>query len=374
MRILHIGKYFPPVPGGIENFLYDLTRTQKEIGWDPVVLVHNIDPFRKTVHELVDGVEVIRAASMGSVLYTPVSPVFPVRLKKLLKRKPDLIHVHMPNPSAFWVLAQARDVPIVVHWHSDIVAQASERALRTAYRFYHYFEKKFLDRAAAVIVTSADYLNSSPVLGSYRGKCHVIPLGLDTNRLECCRSDPEKRGRFLIFSAGRFTAYKGFEYLIRAMKEVPDSLLVIAGDGKLFGDMLRLVRCSNLEERVRLTGHVDSRRLYGLMNECDVFCLPSIERTEAFGLVLIEAMSFGKPLITTEIPGSGVNWVNQEGITGLHVPLRDSRTLAESITSLRENHAMRRRMGLNALKRFEENFNIEDTAHKLQRVYESIVQ
>ena len=359
--------------GGIENFLHDLTIAQKEMGAEPVVLVHNLEPFRKTARETWEDVEVIRAASFGSALYTPISPVFPFWLRKLFKHKPDLIHVHMPNPSAFWLLNMAQDVPVVIHWHSDVIAQASERALKTAYHFYHLFEKMLLDKAAAVIATSRDYLDSSPVLKDYVHKCHVIPLGLNPDRLKCYGSSFKKGKKFLIFSAGRFAGYKGFEYLIQSMKDIPDSLLVIAGEGKFFRDSLRLIDDLELGNRIKLTGYVSPGELCGLMNKCDVFCLPSVERTEAFGLVLLEAMYFAKPLVTTKIPGSGVNWVNQAGVTGLHVPPRDSIALAGAIKTLRNNDTLRQRMGINSVNRFNENFHITKVAEKIHQIYKYLV-
>jgi len=381
LKILHLGKYFPPVVGGIENFLYDLVKAQKSSGVEPLVLVHNEKPFHSTLRQLTEGVEITRSASFGSVLYTPVSPSFPFSLGAYLQKKPDIVHVHMPNPSAFWLLLHQVEAPIVIHWHSDVVAHRTEGALKLAYRLYRIFEKMLLERAQAVIVTSENYLSSSKVLEDYRGKCHVISLGIDPRRMEPVRpasSDSDELlartgGRFTVLSAGRFTPYKGFEYLIKAMQEVEDSLLIVAGNGKLFKNMLRLVHDLGLQEKVELVGHVSTRRLHELMSSCHAFCLPSIERTEAFGLVLVEAMFYAKPLITTDIPGSGVSWVNQKGITGLHVPLADAHAMAQAINYLRDQTGLRKKMGENARSRFEEKFDIKFVNQQILSLYESLI-
>ncbi len=375
-RILHIGKFFPPATGGIENFLYDLSKYQALSNLKVSVLVHNHQKSRRKHSDTNQfGVRIFRIPTIGNLLYAPISPTFVPALKKITKlENPDIIHIHMPNLSALAVLFTNPTIPLVVHWHSDITTSDENKMFKCAYRyFYKFFERMLLNRARAVIVTSEPYLKSSKPLKSFRHKCKVIPLGLDPNRLEIAGNFRHlKHNEFFVMSAGRFTYYKGFQYLIRAAGIFSKGKIVISGGGQLLHELKCMVDELGLKNRVKLPGELPPHKLYGLMRNCSVFCLPSIERTEAFGLVLLEAMHFGKPLITTRIEGSGVTWVNKNGVTGIHVSPKNEFELAGAIDFLYQNPEIRKLYGANAKSRVRELFHIQKVTEQIKELYDSI--
>ena len=376
MRVLHVGKFFHPYRGGIENFLLDLALELKRSGIVSSILAHHERPLRRTQNEILDGLEILRTLSLGQILYAPIAPSFGRHLSRLIRGfKPDLLHIHVPNISAFFVLAAQKRPPYIVHWHADVVPSIIDRRLRLFYPPYSLLEKALLKNAEAIIVTSQAYLDASPPLVPFQHKCHVVPLGLDPARLCCLEqtgispASTKSPHRFTVMCAGRFTYYKGFQFLIEAAQQVPEARFILAGEGPLRKRMMEKVALLGLKDRVFLPGLLSDHELHLLIAGCDVFCLPSIERTEAFGLVLLEAMAFGKALVTTDIEGSGVNWVNQDGITGLVVRPRDSEAIADAIKRLAREPHLRRSMGDKARKRFAELFHIRKVTQEVISIY-----
>jgi glycosyltransferase involved in cell wall biosynthesis len=377
LKILHIAKFYPPEPGGIENFVSDLAEEQAKKGHEVLVLAHQSGFGLPTDWKRRGKVEVGRVRSFGQAAYVPVAPEFSIELYKVQNRfRPDLVHAHMPNASAFWLLFAKLRVPLILHWHSDVVPSRLDRKMAVLYPFYRQWESLLLKQAARVITTSDAYFRSSEALRPYQKKCRTIPLGMNPQRVRQARrgcSDREDE-TLKVLSVGRFAYYKGFEYLVRAAESVPEARFILVGDGPRRPAIEREISRKNLTERVLLPGKVDAVRLNAYLAECDIFCLPSIERTEAFGLVLLEAMSLGKPLVTTAIEGSGVTEVNRHGISGLLVPPEDAQALAEAIHRLRKNQRERKEMGKRAGNRFASRFHIQEVASKINGVYEAALE
>ncbi|MCF8129423.1 MAG: glycosyltransferase, partial [Deltaproteobacteria bacterium] len=331
MRILHIGKYYPPYAGGMEIFLGDLLRSLQKNGLAVAGLVHHQD--RSSSKETIDGIPIFRASSLGQVLYTPVSLSFPLLLRKMIRSfRPHLLHLHFPNPSTFWCLAlrEARALPWVIQWQSDVVPSTIDRRLQPAYRCYRPLEQQMLKRAKKILVASKPYLIHSNPLKPWISKCAVVPLGVDPGRLPWPEATALQLadkswqpGRLRVLAVGRLTYYKGFDVLINATAKTKGITVQIVGDGNLAADLQRAIRQKNLKNRVRLRGGLSNEILQALFATCHVFCLPSLERTEAFGVVLLEAMRYGKPIVASDIPGSGPGWVVREGYCGWLVPPGD---------------------------------------------------
>ena len=171
-KVLHIGKYYPPFMGGIENFMQILLAEQVKQGCIVKTIVHNHQPpsplYKNSLEiEIIDDVEIIRVPTYGRLLFSPVSPLFPYYLQQTIKSfQPDILHIHMPNTSAFWLLLNtlAKQIPWVIHWHSDVVASEHDKLLAIAYPFYKPFETALLKTAKAIITTSPDYLGLSKPL------------------------------------------------------------------------------------------------------------------------------------------------------------------------------------------------------------------
>ncbi len=383
MKILHIGKYYPPFKGGMENFLEDLVREQAGRGHEVKVLCHQHEKGRPTESvKAMPGLEVTRAKIKGVLAYAPLAPDFHNHLFELLNIfQPEVIHIHMPNLSAFWLLRTRKLPRMVIHWHSDVVSSGNDWKLRTLYPFYQVFEKSLLTRCHRIIATSGSYLRTSAPLEAFREKCRVIPLGVSLEKLTGLEPDGSGRIRStriyggyvpedeFILSVGRFTYYKGYDYLVKACKAGYQGRLVIVGDGPLKTAITELARRLGLEKRVFMPGMAGDDLLHRFFAQCTAFCLPSIERTEAFGMVLLEAMFHGKPLITTLVEGSGMNEVNINNETGLVVGPRDPSGLARVMNFMLEHNNEAERMGENGRQRLLEKFVISRVAEEVEKVY-----
>ncbi len=380
MRVLHIGKYYPPFAGGIEHFLADLLPALQMQGIAAAALVHDEQPRRRGQWATADtALPIYRAPCRGRLLYAPVSPRFPFWLVRAIREfRPDLLHLHLPNTSAFWALAipAARRLPWIVHWHADVVASLLDRRLALAYRFYRPFEQRLLAASRAVIATSPPYLDASAALAPWRERCHIVPLGLDPNRIPAPEPAALARAealwgdtRFRVLAIGRLTYYKGHDVLIRAAADLPDSRVLIVGTGERRARLETLIQTLGLGERVRLPGFQPEADLNALLARCDVLCLPSLERTEAFGLVLLEAMRFGKPVVVGDIPGSGAGWVVRQAGHGLLVPPGDPAKLAAALRELQRETVRRQTLGQAGATALRERFGIEPVAAAVAELY-----
>ncbi len=373
MNILHITKYYPPETGGIETFLQGLAEEQVRLGHAVRVVAHHARSGRATSVETGSGGEVVRARTLGNIAFAPVSPSFFHQLKRACADfRPDILHVHMPNVPAFGVpFCRRNKSRLVVHWHADVVTDR-QLSLKALYPLCARLEHLPLARADRVIATSGQYLETSRPLQNVSEKCSVIPLGLDPGRVQ--PADPAavarvRGNRPLVLAVGRFSYYKGFDRLIRAIGQVPEAGLCIIGEGPLRGHCLQLVSDLGLGDRVDLPGMLPEEDLWQHYAACDVLCLPSIERTEAFGMVLLEAMACGKPLVTTTVAGSGMSFVNVHELTGLHVPPEDPVALAGALSELVGNPEKAIEMGRAGQKRFRENFAMDAVAQRIDGLY-----
>jgi glycosyltransferase involved in cell wall biosynthesis len=372
MRLLHLAKYAPPERGGMETFVRDLTVEQARQGQVVTVLCHQSRPLRPSAAERLDGVEIIRCATICAAAFAPLSPALGLRLRDVIReQRPDLIHIHLPNPTVMFLGCIPRNIPLVVHWHADVQGSSS-RTVRALYPAYRFFEQRCLARADRIVTTSPPYLESSPSLAPWRSKCAVVPLGLDPSRYPDENTDRPHRP--LVLGVGRLTFYKGFEFLVRAAALVPEADFVIAGHGPEQHAIEAEIRRLGLEGRVSLPGSVSDAELRRLLQTASLFCLPSIDRGEAFGVTLLEAMRYGLPLVSTAIPGSGTGWVNRDRETGRVVPPADTEALARAIRDVLADLDTAGRYGEDARIRFEDAFTIDRTARALEEIYREITK
>ena len=384
IKVLHIGKYFPPFFGGIESFMAHLLTAISEAGISVSALVHqHIAGF--FCPEQKEGFALYRASCFGSLFFAPVSPWFGVELRKVLQREqPTMLHLHMPNTSVFWalLLPSARKLPWIVHWHSDVIGDKPRLAIRLLYPLYRIFERWVLRRAAAIICTSPAYLQSSQPLQQFKHKCVVIPLGLPQLRSglpsgqfkQTFPVDEQHKPPLRVLVVGRFSYYKGHRYLLDALAQLPENTrteVVLVGKGELEPELRQQAGSLKLHQ-VIFAGNVSDEVLQHWYQWCDCICLPSIERTEAFGMVIIEAARQGKPAIVTDVSGSGMSWVVQHNLTGWVVPAADSQVLAVQLKLLSEQSELLQQAGCMAHKRFIADFSIEQVSRQLNQVYEAV--
>lgn len=377
MRILHLGKYYAPERGGIESCTQALCESTAARGHAVAALVHQRPGVWHSAREVLNGIDVRRVGCIAAPVYTPVSPTYPIELSRALREtEPDLLHLHLPNPSCFALLAsaRARRVPWVVHWHSDIPPDAPDWRLRTGYRVYKPFEQALLKRAAAIVATSDAYLGASVALAPWRAKARVIALGAGDVALPSPRPDlwPDGDGvRWL--AVGRLSHYKGFDVLLRALADVPDARLAIVGEGECASALRATATDCGVANRVRFAGPVDDATLLAAYAAADAFVLPSLNRGEAFGLVLLEAMRARLPVVASAIQGSGIGEVVADGETGLLVPPGDASALAAALARMRDAN-LRARMGADGRKRFEARFTLERSAQRWLALYEDVLR
>ncbi|MBB1201477.1 glycosyltransferase [Enterobacteriaceae bacterium 89] len=333
MKVLQVSKFYPPIHGGIEQVAFDISEGIAKSS-EQAVDVLCVDPIGERKDDGKLCYKVYRQKLFAQLFSTPLSLSL-ITKWRAIRNQYDVIHVHLPNPLA--VLALFLFPPkgkVVLHWHSDIVKQKKLLLL------FAPLQKWILDRSTAIIVTSPVYGESSPTLQPYQDKIVCIPIGVDTRVMplneELVASIRHRyENKKIVFSLGRLVYYKGMEYLIEAAKTLPDDYIVlIGGTGPLIDSLKQKVINNGLSDKVILLGSIHYSDLASYYKACDVFCLPSIHESEAFGVVQLEAMSFSRPLVSTNIPRSGVAWVNQHNETGIVVEPNDANALAKGIVSV----------------------------------------
>lgn len=373
MKILHFGKYYPPYFGGVEKVNYDLVEklNQKDgCVVDELCFCHSVD-YRETFKPM--GYRVFRIPIWGVKFSTPI-PKGIMRAFWQIRKNYDLVHVHVPNPIASIVsLLLPRKTKIVVHWHSDIVKQ------KLLLAFFHPFQNAFLKRANAIIVTSRNYIDGSCDLKSYRSKVEVVPIGLDMAEMVYRQEDVESikknyEGKKIVLCIGRLTYYKGHKYLIEAAKLLTDdAVVVVGGVGELEQELKAYSHECDVEDRVKFIGRIPQDLIYAYYKAADVFCLPSITKAEAFGVVLVESLAMGTPIVTCNIEGSGVPWVNQDGVTGYNVTPENPQELAEKINLILCNGELRSQFSANCTKRYRELFTLDKMVDATYRLYQRLM-
>lgn len=350
----------------MELTLFDLCEELKD-KVDLRVLVAN--GGRTTRTETKGGLQVIRVGSIGTLFSTSICPTMPHWIKRF---QAEIVQIHHPNPMAnISHLFSNHPGKLIVLYQSDIVRQ------RMSYALYAPFLMMMLQRAHRIIVTSPNYLVSSPMLARFKAKCVVIPLGIDLRRFERRGNEGKiapirsQYGDRIVLFVGRLTHYKGIPYLLEAMKWVSGRLLII-GKGELEPQLRDQVAQNNLSTKVDFLGELEERKLVPFFHACDLLVLPSITRNEAFGLVQLEAMACGKPVVSTRLE-TGVQYVNQDGKTGLIVPPRDSEALADAINRLLGDGGLRKRMGFEGRRRVEREFTKEKMARRTLKLYERVL-
>jgi rhamnosyl/mannosyltransferase len=347
--------------GGIETHLQNLCRELAK-SYRVTAIVASDGPAN--TNEMDGDVSVRRIATLGNISSAPVNPGMVWAIKQT---KPDLLHIHLPNPLAIvWSALSCFRGPIITTWHSDIVRQ------KAMGRMVEPLSQWLLKRSTAVICTSQRYMESSLSLHGFHEKCAVIPYGIPWK--EMADAEPEavvpirqQFGSRLIIAVGRLVYYKGFEYLIEAMRGVQGKLLII-GDGPMRSQLQTQIIESNLRDRVQLLGEIQNADLAPYYRAADVFALPSIARSEAFGIVQLEAMASGLPVVNTDLD-SGVPSVSRHCETGFTVPPRDPAALADVLNTLLADRGLRASFGDAAQRRVQKDFSVEVMAERTSDVY-----
>ena len=356
MRILHLAKYFWPQSGGMERVVQDLAEGAAALGHHvEIIAVHKLrgprDPSRRQRSS------VTRVLSLGALGSQEIAPGY---IRAVWKRA-DIIHVHHPHALAdVACLLRAGRTPVVVTQHADSRRSANVPIARAVLR-----------QAKAIVVPSKAHVAMSRELRGFEGKVEVIPFGIDESRWGVVPPPPPDSPPRAIF-IGRLVPFKGVDLLLRALEHVPDLRLDIVGKGPEGPRLRTLAQALAVQDRVRWYGEHPDEDLPRRMADAHFLVLPSTTVEEMFGLVVLEAMAAGRPVITTAVP-SAVREVNVPGVTGLEVPLRDVRALSVALQRLAGDAALRERMGAAGRARAAERFTRTRMAADHVALYERIL-
>lgn len=352
MRILQLGKFYP-ILGGVEKVMYDLMSGLSARGVDCDMLCTTAEPEKSNTIVLNQHASVYACRTLLKAAATTLSPSLILRLRNICKSY-DIIHVHHPDPmAALALMLSGYNGKIVLHWHSDILKQ------KTLLKFYKPIQNWLIKRADKIVGTTPVYVAQSPYLRSVQNKVTYLPIGItpmNPNPASVADFRARYPDRKIVLSIGRQVPYKGYRYLIQAAQFLPDDyLILIGGGGPLKEEHQTLIDNLGVADKVKLLGFVPDELMPTLYGACDLFCLSSVQKTEAFAIVQIEAMSCGKPVVATKIPESGVSWVNADGESGINVEIENPKALAEAILTI-EDPQNYQRFSSGAFRRFDENF------------------
>lgn len=369
MKVLQLGKFYP-IRGGVEKVMYDLMvgLSARRIHCDMLCAAAENHPA--CTISLNAYAKLMVVPTQFKLAATMLAPSMIVELRKIAENY-DIIHVHHPDPMACIALFfSGYKGKVVLHWHSDILKQ------KYLLKLYKPLQNWLINRADLIVGTSPIYVQKSPFLQAVEYKLDYIPIGVlpmkaCSQKVRAIRA--QYPNKWLIFSLGRLVDYKGYEHLIRSAQYLDDHYhILIGGKGPLMGRLRALVQALGLQEKVTFLGFIADEDVPNYFHAMDVFCLSSVWKTEAFGIVQIEAMSCGKPIVSTHIPGSGVSWVNLHELSGLVVKRADAAALAYAFKRLFTIDDLWQKLAEGGLARYEHYFTRERMIDKSVALYRKL--
>jgi glycosyltransferase involved in cell wall biosynthesis len=372
MKILQTPVRFYPFVGGVENYVYNLSRELIELGHEVTVVCAN-EPKVKSM-EITDGIRVKRLNYIGKIANTNITLKLPL---ELLKEDFDIVHTHIPTPwSADWsaIISMTKNKSLILTYHNDIVGNGFANCIAKFYNFTSL--KLMLRKAAKIIISQPNYLASSPYLKKYENKIEVIPSGVDIRHFKPLKVGKEENMVFFLSVLDEFHRYKGLDYLLEALKRVKKEILnvrlIVGGEGKLLNYYKQKVTSMGLGDNVEFAGFIPDEEIVKYYNKCDIFVLPSISaKQEGFGMVLLEAMACGKPVVTTEIVGIAKD--ARERNCGKIIEPKNVDALADAVIEVLQDKESAKRMGANGRRLVEEKYGWKKVGEMVQSVYEDVL-
>lgn len=368
-KILHISKYYYPYYGGIEDVAYTIVEELRPY-YEQKVICFNHEKGKRSY---VDGSDVVRVKTHGTIASQPISLSYRKELKKVIADfRPDYIHVHLPNPLiCFYLLTlNLRGIKVISHWHADILGKSG------FYTVCKSIEDKFLKRSDVIIATSQMYMECSQPLRPYLDKAKVLPNTINETKVQLHEGEQieveairqKYEGKKIVFFVGRHVPYKGIDYLLKAADKIDkDAIVLIAGVG---AETAMLKAQSAHLSNVKFIGRVSNDELKYYLHAATVFAFPSIDRREAFGVALAEALYCGVPAVSFNIEGSGAIWVNQHGKTGYIVENMSVEAYADALNKLLRSDRLRAEMSEQAKLWTKATFMKDQIAPVMQDIYQ----
>jgi len=364
IKVTQVSRFAPPYIGGIESVIKQINDSLSNEEFEKEVFCCS----NSEKSSVENGVKYNRFKYLFDFAANSISPQLFFGMMGL---KTDIIHFHMPviqNVVIWFILYHLgllRYKKMFITYHGSLVGY--EKYMKPFWGLYKYFYKK----ADKIQVLSPNVIDSDPILTPHRNKCVIIPYGIDTN-VELYQDEVQKikeqyPNKKIILCCGRLVNLKGFQYVIEAMKKVENAVLLIMGDGPLMNSFEAYIDENNLKNKVILLGAVSDKKQKEIYYQaCDIFVLSSTK--ESFGIVQLEAMKYGKPIINTNL-GTGVNYVSVDKETGLTVEPEYVEQLTKAITELLSNEVLCLQYGRNARKRVEELFEITKIKNDYEGLY-----
>lgn len=368
IKILHLGKYYPPKYGGIETVSKQIVEHSGKDFFNTIIFFG-----KKNKKEKHSNFKKIETKTLFKIFSQPFSFNYIIETISQIKYH-DLIHLHCPNILAYlaiilsFIFNKNHKKKLIIHWHSDIINQ------KFLYIFIKPIETLILKKATRIISSSEEYLVSSNAISKYFYKTIIVPYGSEINNQIASGTFKNKinkicKNKKIVLSVGRNVIYKGYIYLIESLEYLDkDTIIIIAGNN------FKNIKNSINDKRLFIFENLSSGEINYLFSISDLFCLPSISRAEAFGIVLIEALSHKLPLITTDIKGSGINSVNIKNVTGLICRKENSIELAKSINYIFKNPNVKKQFSMNSYKRYLTNFKSILFIKKIEMLYKNEIK
>lgn len=367
-KILQAAKWYCPEVGGIETVAIAITAAVKDKA-DMQILVCS---GKKTKERgfTDEGVYIYRAKTPFRICSTPISFDYLSAFRKMTKDV-DLIQLHAPFPLsdlALFLGRRSRKIKKALWYHSDVIKQ------KKLMFFYRPLLKWMLRKVDKIYVASRAIAEQSEYLGKHMDKVEVIPFGISTKDYDKAERYPiltdglNDKNNVKILFVGRLVYYKGIDVLIEAMAKTEGAELFIIGGGELDGMLEKRAHELGISDRIHFMGRIEKSDLLASFADCDFFVLPSVNRAECFGLVQLEAMVYGKPVINTSLP-TAVPEVSVHGETGLTVEPGNVDALAEAMNTLVKDKEMRETFGKKARQRCEDSYSLSKMQEKLYASY-----
>ncbi|MET0710444.1 MAG: glycosyltransferase [Tardiphaga sp.] len=367
MRVTHAYKIFrPDIEGGIPAVMSQLSRLRESGDEVRVLTVRANGPSRQ--FEL-DGAAVTALHSFGEISSMPISPRFPFALRRAA-RECDVLALHAPFPlnDLGLSLGVPDDTAVVVHWHAEILGRKAVMPLVAP------LVRRSLKRADRIVVSDQSIIDESPFVKPHAAKCVIVPYGIVPGEWagisDSVRQQAEtlraKHPRLAI-SMGRLVPYKGFPVLLKALQTI-DGEVVIVGGGSEHQRLQELAKEYGVADRLILAGFLPREEMKAWLHAAKLFVLPSVTTAEAFGIVQIEAMAAGLPVVNTNLP-TAVPTIARDGREGFTVPIHDADALAAAVNRLLDDPALAARFGAAGRARVDAEYSEAVFLRRIRQVY-----
>ena len=375
IKILQVAKYFPPDWGGIETVTFEIAEGLSKYEIESDVLCFG--KKGKAYEDISKSYKLFREKTNISLLSQPFSFDY-INTYRKIRKSYDVIHIHMPNFIALLIAVLfSTKSKVVIHWHSDLIKQ------KLFLLIYDFFVRLLSKKADVVLAPTENHILCSRYSKIFKKKYEIIPYCINEDNLspsyeviQMTNQIQEKyHNRKIIFSIGRLVYYKGFDNLIKLAKILNDDFaILIGGEGPLFNTLKSCIHKNKLDNKVILLGNLSSDEMKAYYSASRYFCFPSVNKAEMFGMVQLEAMYYGKPIISTDIPGSGAPLVSIDGETGFIGPINDPKFIKDSIMKLENDTVLYDNFSWNCKKRFNEHFETKIVIDKYYNFYQSLVK